>query len=40
MVECAANEVPEDVMVSALELGHQSIQSIIDLQFKNGRGSW
>ena len=30
MVECGANEVPEDVMVDALELGHQSIQPIID----------
>ena len=34
MVECGANEVPEDVMVAALELGHQSIQPIIDLQLK------
>jgi polyribonucleotide nucleotidyltransferase len=34
MVECGANEVPEDVMVEALELGHQSIQPIIDLQLK------
>ncbi len=30
MVECGADEVPEDVMVAALELGHQSIQPIID----------
>ncbi len=30
MVECGADEVPEDVMVDALELGHQSIQPIID----------
>ncbi|HNM37154.1 MAG TPA: polyribonucleotide nucleotidyltransferase, partial [Anaerolineales bacterium] len=32
MVECGANEIPEDVMVQALELGHASIQPIIDLQ--------
>ena len=32
MVECGANEVPEDVMVAALELGFQSIQPIIALQ--------
>ncbi len=32
MVECAAQEVPEDVMVSALQFGHQSIQPLIDLQ--------
>jgi polyribonucleotide nucleotidyltransferase len=34
MVECGANEVPEDVMVAALELGHNSLQPLIDLQFK------
>ena len=34
MVECGANEVPEDVMVAALELGHQAMQPIIDLQLK------
>jgi polyribonucleotide nucleotidyltransferase len=34
MVECGANEVPEDVMVEALELGHQAMQPIIDLQFQ------
>ncbi len=34
MVECGASEIPEDVMVAALELGHQSIQPIIDLQLK------
>jgi polyribonucleotide nucleotidyltransferase len=32
MVECGAKEVPEEVMVSALELGHQAIQPLIDLQ--------
>jgi polyribonucleotide nucleotidyltransferase len=34
MVECGAKEVPEDVMVAALELGHKSIQPLIDLQMK------
>jgi polyribonucleotide nucleotidyltransferase len=34
MVECGANEVPEDVMVAALELGHQAMQPLIDLQFQ------
>ncbi|MFC2028550.1 polyribonucleotide nucleotidyltransferase [Chloroflexota bacterium] len=34
MVECGAIEVPEDVMVAALELGHQSIQPIIELQLQ------
>ncbi|MGE5251622.1 MAG: polyribonucleotide nucleotidyltransferase, partial [Bacteroidota bacterium] len=34
MVECGANEIPEDVMARALVLGHQSIQPLIDLQLK------
>ncbi|MBN2386148.1 MAG: polyribonucleotide nucleotidyltransferase [Anaerolineales bacterium] len=34
MVECGAREIPEDVMVAALELGHQSIQPLIALQEK------
>jgi polyribonucleotide nucleotidyltransferase len=34
MVECGANEIPEDVMVAALELGHKSIQPLIDLQYQ------
>ena len=34
MVECGANEVSEETMVEALELGHQSMQPIIDLQLK------
>src|SRR5687768_6286708 len=34
MVECGANEIPEDVMVAALELGHKSIQPLIDAQLK------
>ncbi len=32
MVECGANEVPEETMVRALEFGHKSIQPLIDLQ--------
>src|SRR5215210_2157532 len=34
MVECGANEIPEDVMVAALELGHKSMQPLIDLQYQ------
>jgi polyribonucleotide nucleotidyltransferase len=34
MVECGANEVPEDKMVAALQFGHQAIQAIIDTQLK------
>jgi len=34
MVECGAKEVPEEVMVAALELGQKSIQPLIDLQLK------
>jgi polyribonucleotide nucleotidyltransferase len=30
MVECGAKEVPESVMVEALNLGHQSLQPLID----------
>lgn len=32
MVECGAEFVPEDVLVAALEYGHQAIQPFIDLQ--------
>ncbi|MDW8324999.1 MAG: polyribonucleotide nucleotidyltransferase [Anaerolineales bacterium] len=32
MVECGANEVPEETMVRALEFGHKAIQPLIDLQ--------
>jgi polyribonucleotide nucleotidyltransferase len=32
MVECGAQEVPEDVLVRALEFGHHAIQPILDLQ--------
>jgi polyribonucleotide nucleotidyltransferase len=34
MVECGASEVPEDIMVAALEFGHKAIQPLVDLQFK------
>jgi polyribonucleotide nucleotidyltransferase len=34
MVECGADEVPNDVMVEALELGHKSIQPLIELQMQ------
>lgn len=34
MVECGAYEVPEDVMVAALNFGHQSLQPLIDVQEK------
>src|SRR5574342_34212 len=34
MVECGANEVPENIMAEALELGHKSIQPLIELQLK------
>ena len=32
MVECGAEEIPEDVMVQALEYGHKALQPLIDLQ--------
>jgi polyribonucleotide nucleotidyltransferase len=34
MVEAGADEVPEDVMVAALEFGHKAIQPLIDLQLQ------
>ncbi len=34
MVECGANEIPDDVMVQALDFAHKSLQPIIDLQVK------
>jgi polyribonucleotide nucleotidyltransferase len=34
MVECGALEIPEDVMAQALDLGHQSIQPLVDLQLQ------
>jgi polyribonucleotide nucleotidyltransferase len=32
MIECGADEVPEDILVAALGFGHQAIQPLIDLQ--------
>jgi polyribonucleotide nucleotidyltransferase len=32
MVECGSNEVPEQLMIEALEFGHKAIQPLIDLQ--------
>ncbi len=34
MVECGANEIPDDIMVEALAFAHEAIQPIIDLQLK------
>jgi len=34
MVECGANEVPEDVMAAALEFGHKALQPLVDIQLK------
>ena len=34
MVECGANEISEEDMVSALEFGHQALQPIIEMQEK------
>jgi polyribonucleotide nucleotidyltransferase len=34
MVEAGSDEIPENVMVAALELGHKSIQPLIDLQLQ------
>ncbi len=34
MVECGANEVPEDVMAAALDFGHQAIQPLVEVQLK------
>jgi polyribonucleotide nucleotidyltransferase len=34
MVEAGADEIPEDIMVAALEYGHKAIQPLIDLQLK------
>jgi polyribonucleotide nucleotidyltransferase len=32
MVECGSNEVPEQLMIEALEFGHRAIQPLIDVQ--------
>ena len=37
MVECGADEIPEDVMARALVFGHQSLQPLIDLQEQMAR---
>jgi polyribonucleotide nucleotidyltransferase len=34
MVECGANEIPEDVMVEALSFGFQAIQPLVEVQEK------
>jgi polyribonucleotide nucleotidyltransferase len=34
MVECGANEIPEDVIAAALEFGHESLRPLIDVQLK------
>ena len=34
MVECGADEIPDEVMVEALELGHKSLQPLIELQLQ------
>jgi polyribonucleotide nucleotidyltransferase len=34
MVECGAEFVPEDTLVAAIELGHQALQPVIDLQIQ------
>ncbi|HTP03132.1 MAG TPA: polyribonucleotide nucleotidyltransferase [Anaerolineales bacterium] len=34
MVECGANEIPEDVMAAALEFGHKSLQPLIEVQLQ------
>jgi polyribonucleotide nucleotidyltransferase len=34
MVEAGADEVPEDVLLEALERGHAAMQSVIDLQYR------
>jgi polyribonucleotide nucleotidyltransferase len=34
MVECSAHEIPEDKMLEALDLAHQSIQGFIEMQLK------
>jgi polyribonucleotide nucleotidyltransferase len=34
MVECGANEVPEDTIVEAIEFGHRALQPLIDLQWQ------
>ncbi len=37
MVECGAEEIPEDVMVEALAYGHKAIQPLVELQERMAR---
>jgi len=37
MVECGANEIPEELMVEGLELGHKALQPLIDIQEEMAR---
>jgi len=34
MVECGANEVPEDIMAGALAFGHKALQPLVEIQLK------
>jgi polyribonucleotide nucleotidyltransferase len=34
MVECGANEIPEEIMAAALDFGHKSLQPLIETQLK------
>ncbi len=34
MVECGANEVPEEIMAQALDFGHKAIQPLVEIQLK------
>lgn len=34
MVECGANEIPEEVMAAALDFGHKALQPLIETQIK------
>jgi len=37
MVECGAKEIPEDVMVAALQFGHEAIQPLVEVQEQMAR---
>jgi polyribonucleotide nucleotidyltransferase len=34
MVECGAKEVPEDIILGALQFGHQALQPLVDVQLE------
>ncbi len=34
MVECGANEIPEDIMIDAIIAGHEALQQLVDVQLK------